>query len=245
MNHNEWIEDLQETRFLYELLETLIQRGLGVLPAREVAISTIELILNHYPGWKSAPPTAYELSRMLRISPRRLRGYLDEISFRNQSIDNQMLEQRLSEKLTKIETIKEGEWVIFEIEDGLLRSFAQQKVRENFGVFESGISGSIIKISSRQYGALCISMLSKEKAKVMLQMLNYDPTFSSPTETYEKPLHAKVLEAFLVAAGSQAGKKLVDLGLVIATGGFSEIGRIPIIVEEILKKSNSFLPEIR
>ena len=66
------MQGLEGTGFLRELLVTLTQRGLGVLPAREVASSTLELILQHHPDLSVSPPPDYELARLLKISPRSL-----------------------------------------------------------------------------------------------------------------------------------------------------------------------------
>jgi len=101
MNNQQWIQYLEGTGFLQDLLETLIQRGLGVLPAREVAISTLELILQHHPDWRNSLPPDYELARLLKISPRRLRGYIDDVNFRYQSIDDDELDKRLRKRLSR------------------------------------------------------------------------------------------------------------------------------------------------
>lgn len=239
MNNQQWIQDLEGTGFLQDLLETLIQRGLGVLPAREVAISMFELILQYHPEWRNSPPPDYELARLLKISPRRLRGYIDDVNFRNQSIDDDVLKQNLRERLTRIEKIKDGEWVVFEIEDGLLHSYAQQKVRENFGVFESGISGTVIKLSSRQYGALCMSILSQEQAEEMLAALTDGQDVQRIQDSQNKPLRYRVLDAFAVSAGAQAGKKMVDLGFMIASGGLSEISSISEVLHLLLDRDDA------
>jgi len=207
---------------------------LGVLPAREVAISTIEMILRHHPEWIQSPPPDYELARLLRISPRRLRGYLDDINFRNQSIDNNELYRRLKERLSRAERIRDGEWVVFEIEDALLRSYAQQKVRDNFGIVEAGISGSLIKISGEQFVRLCVSVLSDKESKEILAALDKDQGPSSNEDGKEKKLRVRVWEAFALSASKQAGKKVVDLGFLLASGGLSEVASISDVVGSLL-----------
>jgi hypothetical protein len=50
----------------------------GVLPARESAISILELLLWQLSGWKVTPLNDNKLGRLFRILPRKLRGYLIE-----------------------------------------------------------------------------------------------------------------------------------------------------------------------
>ncbi len=229
----------QKQDFFRICSETLIQRGLGVLPAREVAISTLELILQYHPEWRNSPPPDYELARLLKISPRRLRGYIDDVNFRNQSIDNDELDKRLRERLSRAERIREGEWVVFEIEDALLRSYAQQKVRDNFGIVEAGISGSLIKISGEQFVRLCVSVLSDKESKEILAALDKDQGPSSNEDGKEKKLRVRVWEAFALSASKQAGKKVVDLGFLLASGGLSEVASISEVLRSLLGRDDA------
>jgi hypothetical protein len=228
-------KNLAGSEFFVDLLKMLIERGFGVLPARETAISILELLLRHHSVWKETPPSDYELGRLLRISPRKLRGYFDEINFRNPMINEQVLQIRLADVLKQAERIAEkGSWVVFEIEDGLLRAYAKQLVRSNFGVFESGLSGSVVKLSGKQYAALCLSVLPETKTNELLASLSTPDSKSQKDEG--KSLAAKTLEAFCTAAGSQAGKKLVDLGFAVITCGFSELSSISKAINELIER---------
>jgi len=196
------------------------------------------MILRHHPEWKTSPPPDYELSRLLRISPRRLRGYLDDINFRNQSIDNDQLDQRLRALLSRAERIREGDWVAFEIDDALLRSYAQQRVRENFGIFETGITGSVVKISGEQFVRLCVSVLSEEESKAILGALDREAP-SGAHDRAEKKLRVRVWEAFALSASKQAGKKVVDLGFLLASGGLSEVASISEVLRSLLGRDDA------
>jgi hypothetical protein len=67
---------LSKTNFQDDLLKNLVEKGFGSLPARETALTILESILKYHPDWKSNPPEDYELARVLRTSPRRIRGLL-------------------------------------------------------------------------------------------------------------------------------------------------------------------------
>ena len=65
---------INQTEFASTLLQGLVDRGLGTLPSREAAILVVKKLLRHHPQWKDDQPALYELARVLRISPRRLKG---------------------------------------------------------------------------------------------------------------------------------------------------------------------------
>ena len=53
---------------------------MGSLPGRETTIAVVGLLLKHHPGWQDNPPQDYEIARLLRTSPRKIRNIRDEIS---------------------------------------------------------------------------------------------------------------------------------------------------------------------
>jgi len=230
-------KDLEKTGFLPELLRVLVDRGFGTLPARETAISVLDLILRKHPEWSKSHPTEYELARLFRASPRKIRGYLDEISYRDSSRSETELCKDLAEVLVSAERISEGSFVIFEIDDGLLRDYARKLVRENAGVFESGISGSVVKMSGQQFAVLSLSLLpesARKKAVAELERVaaQDDKRKGAARQPKSKSILRIALENFASSAGKQAGRKLVDLGFAIATGGLSEVSSIVSIVRK-------------
>lgn len=131
--------DLKETDFLKDLLETLVERGLGTLPARETALTFIELLLKHHPDWKVNPPEDYELARLLRTSPRKVRTIRDDLAYRDSSKDDDWCRKSLGAILKGAERIKDGDYVTFQIDDGLLRDYAQKLVRNSDGILSKDL----------------------------------------------------------------------------------------------------------
>lgn len=80
-------------------------------------------MLKHHPDWSKKPPSAYELARLLRSSPRRIRGYLDEISFRDPCFNESRLNDELRLILWSGERLRNGAFVAIEIDDGLVRAY--------------------------------------------------------------------------------------------------------------------------
>lgn len=222
------VEELRKTNFLYDLLETLIERGLGTLPARETALTFVDLLLKYNPEWKNRPPEDYELARLLKTSPRKIRTIRDDLAYRDTSKDDNWCREKLSSLLLNAERIKEGEYVSFEIDDGLLREYAKKQVRDHYGVFDTGINNSVVKISGNSFLILATSLLEDDARNKLIA--------SIPQKDAGKSSVKKFIENFMQAAGNQAGKKTVDLGFTILTGGLSDV--IPAIemVTSIFKK---------
>ncbi len=215
--------NLKETDFLKELLETLVERGLGTLPARETALTFIELLVKHHPDWDKNPPEDYELARLLRTSPRKVRTIRDDLAYRDSSKDDDWCKKQLVDILKNAERVKDGEFVTFQIDDGLLRDYARKLVRNSDGVFEQGFSSSTVKISGQSFVGLGVLLLDEgEREKLLAAIPEEKKTEVQSGQEHKGPLKIFV-ESFAKAAGQQAGKKTVDLGFTILSGGLSDV----------------------
>jgi hypothetical protein len=217
-------ESLNKTGIASELIEALVERGLGTLPAREVAIVVVEQLLRHHPEWKTTQPPVYKLARVLRISPRRLQGILDDISYRDPDRTDQTLRRQLRHILGNAEKHRSEDRISIQIEDGLLRAFTKQLIKDNYGMVDRGFSDSIIRISAEQFAFLCASILPQDEAEHVL--LTIRGAFShGPLDAPESLAKQIVLEFSKKAAG-KLGEKLVDLGFCFVTGGVSELPQL-------------------
>jgi hypothetical protein len=219
---------LNKTTIASDLLEALIERGLGTLPAREVAIIVVEQLLHHHPEWKIAQPPAYELARALRISPRRLRNILDDISYRDPSRTDQTLRQQLQDVLSNAERDHSVEKISIQIEDGLLRAFARQLIQDNYGIVDGSFSASIMRISAQQFAVLCASILPQEEAEHVL--LSICGSKKQGLSDATQPLAKQIILEFSKKAAGRLGEKLIDLGFCFVTGGVSDL---PNIIDQV------------
>lgn len=215
--------DLKETDFLKDLLETLVERGLGTLPARETALTFIELLLKHHPDWKDNPPEDYELARLLRTSPRKIRTIRDDLAYRDSSKDDDWCRENLGAILKGAERIKDGDYVTFQIDDGLLRDYAQKLVRNSDGIFEQGFSSSTVKISGKSFIGLAVLLLDEAARKKLFATVPDEKKAEVQREHEQKGPLRIFVDSFVRAAGDQAGKKSVDLGFTILSGGLSDV----------------------
>ena len=220
--------EMKETSFLKELLEEFIDRGLGSLPGRETTITLVTLLLKHHPDWQGKPPQDYELARLLRTSPRKIRNIRNEISYRTATHDDKWCTSKLAEELKKAEPLNDGQLVSFQIDDGLVRDFAQKLVRERYGLVEYGLNAAIIKITQKQFAELALAVMPSDDRDYLLNEVAACSTDS------KKPLLRIFLEEFSKSAGKKAGESVVRALIAAVTGGISEIGELV----KLMKASN-------
>ncbi len=235
MNIKELSEVLKETNFQEDMLHSLVEKGFGSLPARETALTILELILQHYPEWKDNPPEDYELARLLRTSPRKIRGLRDDLAYRDPRKDDDWCLNELTELLKGAERIKDGAYVTFEIDDGLVRDFARKLVRKNLGVFESGLNNTVVKISGEQFIALTMTILPESEFKKLEKVLSKEIAKEKVKDKDVSPIRLFV-NSFIKSAGTQAGKKSVDLAFTVLTGGLSDVKDAIDYLKELIKK---------
>ena len=217
-------ERMEGTRFLPELLSEYVDRGLGSLPGRETTITLVALLLKHHPEWKKTPPRDYELARLLRTSPRKIRNILDEISYRDIGRDDPWCERELIKVLEAAEQVSDGAFVTFQIDDGLVRDYARKLVRENYGVFEQGLSSSTVKVSGATFAALVLAVLPEDKQREVIAKTPPDRQNKRQGEQQtSKPPIRVFVDSFADAAGKAAGKSLVRLGFTLLTCGFTDL----------------------
>ena len=215
---------VQGTEFLGELLQEFVGRGLGSSPGRETTITVVELLLKYHPDWKQHPPRDYEIARLLRTSPRKIRNIRDEISYRDTRRDDEWCQKQLIEILTDAEQLREGKTVSFQIDDGLVRDYAQKLVRENYGVFEQGLNASIVKVSGQAFAALVLAVMPENKQEELINQFAEVRRSEERVVQHEKTPIRLFVESFATKAGEEAGKQSSRLAFSLLTCGLSDIG---------------------
>lgn len=229
-------KEVKETNFLVELLQEFVGRGLGSLPGRETTIALVDLLLKHHPDWKKDPPRDFEIARLLRTSPRKVRNIRDEISYRDTGRDDKWCRDRLIETLSKAEQLKEGKTVSFQIDDGLVRDYAQKLVRENYGVFEHGLNASIIKISGEAFATLVVAIMPEDKRDELFDKTAKVMQIENRNSEDTKNVIRIFFEAFAKKFGEESGKQSSQLAFTLLTGGLSEIGKGVELVKKMFDK---------
>jgi len=212
-------EDLKDTDFLSSFLELYIRNGYGSLPKRETELALLDLMIKFRPEWREAPPRAFELARLLRISQSRARSLLDEIAYRDESKTDDWCREQLRAALLRAEKVKSDQWVQLQLDDGLIREFAVAEVRKGYGVVDSSFNSAIIKLSGEKFVALVLELLPVAEAERVIAALPDDVRQLQQNEQGSKGAIRLFVDAFAESAGQQAGKKAVNLGFTLLTGG--------------------------
>ena len=137
-------ENDEAIAFTNEFLSRYTSVGFGALSKREVDIMLLQLLQDHLPDFKDK--TDFDAAIMLKTTKRKIRGLRVEISFREgHNWDD--LRSRLREVLKTAEVLADdASMVMVQIDDAVLRGFAEKIVRSEFGVVDSSFNSSILKL---------------------------------------------------------------------------------------------------
>lgn len=222
MTPKEISEQLKSSNFLEKFLEGYIGQGFGQMPARQTQLLLLQLLTENVKGWKNDPPM-WELSRTLKISPRRLRGLLDDLAYMDAEKTDEWCRNELKKLFTEShEIVKSGEAIRVQIDDGLVRDFAITRIRQRYGVVEFGMNSAIVELSGTQFSILAMSLLDEKDAERVIAAIPNKARIAQQNAQKSKSVLRMFIDAFAESAGKQAGKKSVDLGFAILTGGASE-----------------------
>lgn len=216
---NQIAKDLAHTDFLKELLEGYVAQGFGQLPSRQTQLLFLDLLTKHYPDWNKDQPM-WDMSRTLRVSPRRLRGLLDDLNYMDPNRSDDWCRKELLRYLKEEpEIVKNGSAVSLQIDDGLVRDYAITLVRQRYGIVNFGLNSAIIELSGAHFAALVVSLIEDDdEARKLLDQVPEDKRVKQGNDE-NKSLRRQFIEAFVKGAGGEAGKQSVQLGFAYLSGG--------------------------
>lgn len=210
-----------------DFLDAYLRSGFGSLPKREIDLLVLQLLLQHHKDWLiQNPPSAFELSHFLRVKQSRIRLLLDELAFKS-NIDETVVKQRLKDIILSHESHVDGDRVKIQIEDGYLREYAKNIIRSQYGLVDTSFDRSIVTVSADKFLILATHVADAEAVRVM--SLAMTRSMASTKERREGVVRLFV-DAMVSSAGQQVGKKAVDLGFAVLSGGISEI---PALIDAI------------
>lgn len=209
---------LKETDFIEELLNGYISQGFGQMPARQMQLLILELLTKKISDWERNPPV-WDMSRKLRISPKRLRGLLDDIAYMDTEKTDDWCAAELKKILTEDhEKVANGKAIRVQVDDGLVRDYAISQVRKRFGLVEFGMNSSIIELSSEKFAMLAISLLEEEEAATLIESIDQ----INKDTPKDRAAYKLFIDEFAKASGKEAGTKLTKLALAVLTLGATE-----------------------
>jgi Fe-S cluster assembly ATPase SufC len=119
--------NINSKSFVNGFIDGYMRHGFAGLPKKEIDLLVLQLLLQHVEQWSmDDPPSAFELAQVLLVKKGRILSMLDELSYRRNSIQENLEKvlDRLKLILINGEIIKNGNKVIIQIEDGYLREYA-------------------------------------------------------------------------------------------------------------------------
>ena len=221
MNIDNLANNLRDTNFTRDLLDRFIERGLGSLPGRETTIALVDLLLQHHPDWRDTPPAEYEIARLLRTSPRKIRNILDELSYRDHTKTDDWCRDRLREILLNSEAVDDQTYLTVQIDDGLVRDFATKTVRKLNGVIEHGFNSSLVRLTPKMFLTLAVEVLDQSDLQLFKTELTQHGLLRGQSPDYDD-IKRIFLKSLAEGAGKEAGTKIVGIGFGLLTGGISE-----------------------
>ena len=203
--------ELKETDFIEELLNGYISQGFGQMPARQMQLLILELLTKKISDWEKNPPV-WDMSRKLRISPKRLRGLLDDIAYMDTEKTDDWCAAELKDILSNdIEIVPNGEAIRVQIDDGLVRDYAISQVRKRFGLVDFGMNSAIIELSSKKFAMLAMALLEKDEVEKLVKAIGQKNNDTSK----DRAAYKLFIDELSKAAGKESGTILTRVAFLM------------------------------
>lgn len=226
---------LDQDQFSKAFLKEYLNAGFGTMPKREIDLLVLRLIIEHTKGWSLRdPPNAFVLSQELRVKKSRIQSMLDELSYR-QPLDESSVHEQLRSIFLKHEKDIDGNKVRVQISDGYLRDYLKNLVLSAYGIVDTSFDRSIIVLTAEKF-LVVADRIADEKTRKKLE----DTISKLAKEKLQdgqgknSSLIRTFAEKFIESAGTETGKKAVDLGFAVLSGGLSEI---PSLIKAVIGSS--------
>tara|TARA_Y100001001_G_scaffold164846_1_gene199539 strand:- start:4903 stop:5661 length:759 start_codon:yes stop_codon:yes gene_type:complete len=205
--------------FAREFLEKYTAVGFGALSKREVDLLLIQLLHKHLQGFQDK--SDFDAALILRTTKRKVRGLRDEVSFREARSED-YLNVNLRNELKRAEVLPgEHGTVKIQLDDAVLRGYAEKIVRSEFGIVDSSFNSAILQLSGEKYLLLCLTVLTPDERAQAERALEGLYPDQPRAEGQNGSLFAQLRRAFVMGAGEQAGKLCVSGAMALVTGGAS------------------------
>ena len=210
--------DRNRMQFADRVEHLLLELPWGSRSKRDWELGLLEIAL----ATELLPRQTDALAVKLRVSQRKARTLLDEVELRQGSRDPAGLDQALREEVLlpylrarRLATSRHSGRFELHIERLLLRERFRQLVREQYGLIERGLDGTVLSVDPEVFIA------------VVLQLTGVDPArlpITSPSPQLERPTSPirMFAQEFAKSAGTKAGEKAVEWTERLLTGGLSD-----------------------
>lgn len=211
-------QEKKAAEFAREFLSRYNSVGFGTLSKREVDLLMIDLLEQHLPGFSDLPD--FDAARRLKSTKRRVRGLRDEVAYRRSQSDAE-LSAGLREELSRAEIVPANDWQVkVQIEDAVLRNFAEGIIRSDYGLVDTSFNSTILSLTPEKFLFLAFKVLPDDELSELESVLEEISTeqkaaFSSKAKSNFQTFK----DAFIQGAGKEAGKLMISGAFAMLSGG--------------------------
>jgi hypothetical protein len=155
------IEPARNDAFVTEFLDAYLTPSFGALTKREADILVFTLLYKH--GAFGARPDIQQVSRILRLNPARVRGYLRDMDLRDTTIDEAWFAREVKQLLAVVKVDADGRHIILGVERDSLRAEIVERIKRLGSTPEFGNNRELLQIDFATFGAFIASFASPEE----------------------------------------------------------------------------------
>lgn len=214
--------ELDRNKFADGFLDAYVARGFGALPKKEIDLLVFTL-MTQGGAFGQSGPDIQQISLALKIPANRVKTLVYEMGLRSgQANEDSWFRERLFHVVHTTRFIPSQSRIEFGVEDPLLRSEIEGRLKRKGHFPDYSFSKDILKIDLEGFGLLLSMALDENEQKAITAELikkgiGKDSGENSP------PLFKSAVRGFVLAvakgAGDQISRNCVDLSFDFLTGG--------------------------
>jgi hypothetical protein len=202
------LPDAVRAAFADELVSRALEPAFGALPKTELDLLVFQLLLKSGALRETSP--IYETARALRVTPAKIRSLMFQIKLRDPAATEDSLRAALAQQLSKLKFARDGEQVVFGIEDPLLQADVVARLKKLDVTPDFSFNRELLKIPLSAFVDLLDVVLDATQKREVIAGLN---RAGFPDTSFRGVVVAalgKLAEKFADEAGKKALDALAD-----------------------------------
>ena len=198
-------------KFAEEFIQEYLRDAFGCFNKKEIELLIFKIILKDQGMYYNFDK--FKVSKLLKISETKVVSLYRELQLRDEDFNDIWFEKELKKLLENSKLELSTEKIILQVNNPFLKLKIEEFFNSNGVIVDYSFNKNILKINVDAFIYLLKEIIEKEELD-KIEKLEKDK-FNN--------LMKIALENFVKGAYSQAGKKVVDLGSIVLTGGIESI----------------------
>jgi len=200
--------------FVKDFLSLYLERGFGSLNKREIDILMMHLLIKYS---SISSKSNHELSLQFLLSPTKIKNLRYEAKLKYLKKNDYFTKELLNLlKYVKLKKQDNNLWIMFSVEDELLKQYIQAKIKEIGSFTDSSFNSEIVKIELRDFVYLIDTVIDPS------QKIKITNTINAIADT-KKSVFEEVLIEFFKGIANGSGSEIGKFGIQFSTGGISSV----------------------